>query len=83
MDEEVERVDVVIERIEVLHKGESKFFSDFGEALIYAKKVTQFEDEYSRAYLVRKIKVRNIPHKSYIYSVAWVEGSVWLITDML
>ena len=79
----VESVEVVLERIEVMHKGDTKIFRCFGEAIDYAKKVTQFEDEYSHAYIVRKVKVRNIPHKTYIYSVTWVEGSMWLVSDML
>lgn len=72
-------------RVEVFHKGESKSFYDYGDALDYAKKVTQYEDEeeYSRAYIVRKVKRANLPQKSYIYCVAWVEGSIWLVSDML
>lgn len=73
------------ERVEVFHKGESKAFYDYGDALDYAKNVTQYEDdeEYSRAYIVRKVKRESIPQKSYIYCVAWVEGSIWLVSDML
>ena len=71
------------ERIEVFHKGESRTYRDFGEALDYAKKMTQFEDEYNHAYLVRKVKIGHLPYKSYVYSVAWVEGSMWLVTEMV
>ena len=82
-DELVERVDMVLERIEVFHKGESKVFRDFGEALNYAKKMTQFEDEYNHAYVVRKVKVSHLPYKSYIHHVEWIDGSIWLISDLL
>lgn len=69
------------ERIEVFHKGESRFYRDFGEALDYAKKVTQYEDEYNHAYIVRKVKIGHFPNSSHIYGVAWVEGLTWLIND--
>lgn len=70
-------------RVEVFHKGESKAFYDYGDALDYAKKVTQYEDEYSHAYIVRKVKFGNLPQKSYIYCVSWVHGSTWFVSDML
>lgn len=70
-------------RVEVFHKDESKSFYDYSDAIDYAKKVTQYEDEYPHAYIVRKVKRANLPQKSYISCVAWVEDSIWLISDML
>lgn len=71
------------ERVEVFHKCESKAFYDYSVAFDYAKKITQYEeDEDAYAYIVRKVKRENL-QKSYIYCVAWVEGSMWLVTELI